>query len=74
MERDKAFLLGEDIGRGGAFKVTKFYEHFGEERVIDTVLRRSDYRRGNGSAVVGMRPVAEIQFADFITSGFNQRK
>ncbi len=76
MERDKnVFLLGEDIGAyGGAFKVTKgFYEHFGEERVIDTVLaEEAIIGAATGAAVVGMRPVAEIQFADFITSGFNQ--
>ena len=76
MERDKnVFLLGEDIGvYGGAFKVTKgFTEKFGEERVIDTVLaEEAIIGAATGAAVVGMRPVAEIQFADFITSGFNQ--
>ncbi|MBS4028880.1 MAG: alpha-ketoacid dehydrogenase subunit beta [Ignavibacteriales bacterium] len=76
MERDKnVFLLGEDIGAyGGAFKVTKgFHEHFGGERVIDTVLaEEAIIGAATGAAVVGMRPVAEIQFADFITSGFNQ--
>ena len=76
MERDKnVFLLGEDIGvYGGAFKVTKgFVEKFGEERVIDTVLaEEAIIGAATGAAVVGMRPVAEIQFADFITSGFNQ--
>ena len=76
MERDNnVFLLGEDIGvYGGAFKVTKgFVEKFGEERVLDTVLaEEAIIGAATGAAVVGMRPVAEIQFADFITSGFNQ--
>lgn len=76
MERDKeVFLLGEDIGvYGGAFKVTKgFLEKFGEERVIDTVLAEAAIiGAATGAAVVGMRPVAEMQFADFVTCGFNQ--
>jgi 2-oxoisovalerate dehydrogenase E1 component beta subunit len=76
MERDKTvFLLGEDIGiYGGAFKVTKgFIGQFGEERVIDTVLAESAIiGAATGAAVVGMRPVAEMQFADFVTCGFNQ--
>lgn len=76
MERDPSvFLLGEDIGAyGGAFKATKgFLEHFGEERVIDTPLSEAAIiGAATGAAVVGMRPVAEIQFADFVTCGFNQ--
>jgi 2-oxoisovalerate dehydrogenase E1 component beta subunit len=76
MEQDKSvFLMGEDIGMyGGAFKVTKgFIEQFGEERVIDTVLAESAIiGAATGAAVVGLRPVAEIQFADFVTCGFNQ--
>ncbi len=76
MERDKeVFLLGEDIGvYGGAFKVTKgFLEKFGEERVIDTVLAEAAIiGAATGAAIVGMRPVAEMQFADFVTCGFNQ--
>jgi pyruvate/2-oxoglutarate/acetoin dehydrogenase E1 component len=76
MERDKeVFLLGEDIGvYGGAFKVTKgFLEKFGEERVIDTVLAEAAIiGAATGAALVGMRPVAEMQFADFVTCGFNQ--
>lgn len=76
MERDASvFLLGEDIGKfGGAFKVTKgFLDHFGSERVIDTVLAETAILgAATGAAVVGMRPVAEMQFADFVTTGFSQ--
>ena len=76
MERDPTvFLLGEDIGRyGGAFKATRgFLDHFGEDRVIDTVLSEGAIiGAATGAAVVGMRPVAEMQFADFVTCGFNQ--
>ncbi|HUL42877.1 MAG TPA: alpha-ketoacid dehydrogenase subunit beta [Bacteroidota bacterium] len=76
MRRDKSvFLLGEDIGTyGGAFKVTKgFVEEFGEDRVIDTVLAEAAIiGAATGAAIVGMKPVAEMQFADFVTNGFNQ--
>jgi 2-oxoisovalerate dehydrogenase E1 component beta subunit len=76
MERDSTvFLLGEDIGAyGGAFKATKgFLQKFGEERVIDTPLSEAAIiGAAVGAAVVGMRPIAEIQFADFVTCGFNQ--
>ena len=76
MERDRSvFLLGEDIGvYGGAFKATKgFLQHFGEERVIDTVLAEAAIiGAATGAALVGMRPIAEMQFADFVTCGFNQ--
>lgn len=76
MERDPSvFLIGEDIGVfGGAFKVTKgFLKHFGEERVIDTVLAETAIiGAATGAAVVGMRPVAEIQFSDFVTTAFSQ--
>jgi 2-oxoisovalerate dehydrogenase E1 component beta subunit len=76
MRRDPSvFLLGEDIGAyGGAFKVTKgFLEEFGESRVLDTVLAESAIiGAAMGAAVVGMRPVAEMQFADFVSNGFNQ--
>ena len=75
MERDSSvFLLGEDIGEyGGAFKVTKgFLDHFGRDRVIDTVLAESAILgAATGAALVGMKPVAEMQFADFLTCGFN---
>ena len=76
MERDgSVFLLGEDIGAyGGAFKATKgFLERFGEERVIDTPLSEAAIvGAAIGAAVVGMRPIAEMQFADFVTGAFNQ--
>jgi len=76
MERDSSvFLLGEDIGPfGGAFKVTKgFLQHFGVNRVIDTVLAETAILgAATGAAVVGMRPIAEMQFADFVTTGFSQ--
>ncbi len=76
MEQDKSvFLLGEDIGPyGGAFKATKgFLDHFGSERVIDATLSEAAIiGAATGAAVVGMRPIAEMQFADFVTCGFNQ--
>lgn len=76
MERDESvFLIGEDIGAyGGAFKATKgFQKHFGEERVIDSVLSEAAIiGAAAGAAVVGMRPIVEIQFADFVSCGFNQ--
>ncbi len=76
MERDPSvFLLGEDIGvYGGAFKATKgFLEHFGGERVIDATLSEAAIvGAATGAAVVGMRPIAEMQFADFVTCAFNQ--
>lgn len=76
MERDPSvFLIGEDIGaHGGAFKMTKgFLQHFGPERVIDSTLSEAAIiGAATGAAVVGMRPIAEMQFADFVTCGFNQ--
>lgn len=76
MERDPSvFLIGEDIGAyGGAFKATKgFVQRFGEERVIDSVLSEAAIiGAAAGAAVVGMRPIVEIQFADFVSCGFNQ--
>ncbi len=76
MRKDSSvFLLGEDIGTyGGAFKVTKgFIEEFGADRVIDTVLGESAILgAASGAAIAGLKPVAEMQFADFVTDGFNQ--
>ncbi len=76
MKRDKTvFLLGEDIGLyGGAFKVTRgLYDEFGPHRVIDTPISESAIiGTAIGAAITGLRPVAEMQFADFITVGFNQ--
>jgi 2-oxoisovalerate dehydrogenase E1 component beta subunit len=76
MRRDPSvFCLGEDIGAfGGAFKVTGgFQDEFGPERVLDTPLAESAIiGTAVGAAVEGMRPVCEMQFADFIACGFDQ--
>src|ERR687885_143506 len=68
---DRVFVMGEDIGVfGGAFKVTDgFIGEFGPQRVMDTPLAESGMI---GAAVEGLRPVAEMQFADFISCGFDQ--
>ena len=75
MERDETvFLLGEDIGvYGGAFKVTDgLLARFGEERVIDTPLSETAIvGAAVGAAMMGLRPVAEMQFADFISCAFD---
>jgi 2-oxoisovalerate dehydrogenase E1 component beta subunit len=76
MRRDESvFCLGEDIGAfGGAFKVTDgFIEEFGADRVLDTPLAENMIVGASiGAAIEGMRPVAEMQFADFISCGFDQ--
>jgi 2-oxoisovalerate dehydrogenase E1 component beta subunit len=76
MERDeKVFVVGEDVGkRGGVFRATDgLYAQFGEERVIDAPLAESAIAGvGIGAAMYGMRPVAEMQFADFIMPAVNQ--
>ncbi len=76
MERDEnVFVMGEDVGvYGGAFKVTKgMLERFGELRVIDTPLSESAIvGAGTGAAINGLRPVLEMQFADFMACGFDQ--
>jgi len=76
MERDPSvFLLGEDIGAyGGAFKVTAgMLEKFGADRVIDTPISESAIvGAAVGAALMGMRPVVEMQFMDFIACGFDQ--
>src|SRR5918912_884854 len=72
---ESVFCLGEDIGAfGGAFKVTDgFIEEFGEDRVWDTPLAESAIiGTAVGAAIEGMRPVCEMQFADFISCGFDQ--
>ena len=72
---DSVFCLGEDIGVfGGAFKVTAgFHEEFGAERVLDMPLAENIIiGAAVGAAVEGMRPVCEMQFADFIACGFDQ--
>jgi 2-oxoisovalerate dehydrogenase E1 component beta subunit len=76
MRRDpKVFVLGEDVGPyGGAFGVTQgLAEEFGEMRVIDTPISESAIIGVSiGAALRGYRPVAEMQFADFISCGFDQ--
>src|SRR5688500_9373718 len=76
MRRDeRVFCIGEDIGVfGGAFKVTAgFHEEFGAERVLDTPLAENlIIGAAVGAAAEGMRPVCEMQFADFIACGFDQ--
>ncbi len=76
MERDpRVFLIGEDIGEyGGAFKLTEgFVERFGATRVIDTPIAESGIVGvATGAAMWGQRPVAEMQFIDFIANAFDQ--
>jgi len=76
MRRDpKVFVLGEDVGAyGGAFGVTQgLFDEFGELRVIDTPISESAIVGISiGAAMRGYRPVAEMQFADFISCGFDQ--
>jgi pyruvate/2-oxoglutarate/acetoin dehydrogenase E1 component len=75
MARDeRVFVLGEDVGvYGGAFKVTEGLQaRFGEERVLDTPISEiAILGSAIGASYMGMRPVAEIQFIDFIASGFD---
>jgi pyruvate/2-oxoglutarate/acetoin dehydrogenase E1 component len=76
MERDpNVLLIGEDIGvYGGAFKVTAgFLDKFGEKRVVDTPISESAIVGASiGAGLMGLRPVAEMQFSDFITCAFDQ--
>src|SRR6201987_6495690 len=72
---DRVLMMGEDIGTfGGAFKVTDgFIEEFGADRVMDTPLAEAAIiGTAIGAAGVGMRPVCEMQFSDFISCGFDQ--
>ena len=75
MRRDKrVFVIGEDVGvYGGAFKVTLgFQEEFGSWRVIDAPLSETAILGGaTGAAIMGMRPVAEMQFADFVSCAWD---
>jgi 2-oxoisovalerate dehydrogenase E1 component beta subunit len=75
MERDdRVFLMGEDIGvYGGAFKVTRgFLEHFGSDRVIDTPIAEGGFTgAAAGAAHMGLRPVVEMQFMDFISPAYD---
>jgi pyruvate/2-oxoglutarate/acetoin dehydrogenase E1 component len=76
MRRDEnVFVMGEDVADlGGAFKATEgLLEAFGEERVIDTPISEAlIVGAGIGAAVLGMRPVLEMQFGDFISCAFDQ--
>ena len=76
MRRDeRVFMLGEDIGAyGGAFKVTDgLLDEFGAERVVDTPISESAIvGAAAGAAMMGFRPVAEMQFIDFISCAFDQ--
>lgn len=75
MERDpRVVILGEDIGAyGGAFKATEgFLEKFGRGRVIDTPISEEGYTGvAIGAAYMGLRPIVEFQFIDFIANAFN---
>ncbi|HET7291074.1 MAG TPA: alpha-ketoacid dehydrogenase subunit beta [Vicinamibacteria bacterium] len=75
MDKDpRVFVIGEDVGTyGGAFRVTQgFLERFGRERVIDTPISESAIVGASiGAALMGMRPIAELQFIDFISCAFD---
>ncbi|MCA1728019.1 MAG: alpha-ketoacid dehydrogenase subunit beta [Actinobacteria bacterium] len=74
-EDESVFLMGEDVGvYGGAFGVSRgMVEEFGEERVVDTPISEAGFvGLCAGAALVGMRPIAEIQFSDFITHCMDQ--
>jgi 2-oxoisovalerate dehydrogenase E1 component beta subunit len=76
MRRDPTvFVIGEDVGTyGGAFRATAgFLDEFGEDRVVDTPVSESAIvGMSVGAAMNGMKPVAEMQFIDFLSCGFNQ--
>ena len=76
MDRDpRVFVIGEDVGTyGGAFRVTAgFLERYGETRVIDTPISEAAIIGASlGAALLGLRPIAEMQFIDFISCGFDQ--
>ncbi|GIV95442.1 MAG: 2-oxoisovalerate dehydrogenase subunit beta [Herpetosiphonaceae bacterium] len=72
---ERVYIIGEDVGkRGGVFRVTEgLVDKYGEMRVIDSPLAESIIVGSSiGAAMYGMRPIAEIQFADFIFPAFNQ--
>lgn len=72
---DSVFLMGEDVGvYGGAFGVSRgMVEEFGEERIVDTPLSEAGFTGlGVGAALVGMKPIIEVQFSDFITHCMDQ--
>lgn len=71
---ERVFVIGEDVGTyGGAFRVTQgFLEAFSEKRVIDTpISEQAILGAAIGAALMGMRPIAELQFIDFIGCGFD---
>lgn len=76
IERDpRVFLIGEDIGQyGGVFKLTNgFIDQFGPERIIDTPITEAGIiGAAAGAAMMGLRPIVEMQFIDFLSCGFNQ--
>ncbi len=76
MEQDeRVFLLGQDVGTyGGAFRVTAgFLDHFGPNRVIDTPISESGMvGAAIGASMIGLRPIVEMQFIDFISCAYNQ--
>src|SRR6185295_13690663 len=76
MEQDEqVFLLGQDVGTyGGAFRVTAgFLDHFGPKRVIDTPISESGMvGAAIGASMLGLRPIVEMQFIDFISCAYNQ--
>ncbi len=72
---ERVFITGEDVGpRGGVFRATVgLFDKYGPTRVIDSPLAElSIVAVGIGAALAGMRPICEIQFADFILPAFNQ--
>ncbi len=75
MKRDeRVFVLGEDVGGGGVFRATEgLRDEFGEDRCMDTPLAEAAIVGASiGASINGLLPVAEIQFADFIHSAFDQ--
>ncbi|HCG98864.1 MAG: pyruvate dehydrogenase [Candidatus Aquicultor primus] len=76
LERDPSvFMLGQDIGDyGGAFKVTEgFLDKFGPERIIEMPIAEQGFiGMAIGAALMGMRPIVEVQYADFISCGWDQ--
>jgi 2-oxoisovalerate dehydrogenase E1 component beta subunit len=71
---ETVFVIGEDVGAyGGAFKLTEgFIDHFGKERMVDTPISEAAIvGAACGAALLGMKPVAEFQFIDFISCGFD---
>ena len=74
-EDERVVLIGEDIGiMGGAFRATQgLWQRFGEDRVIDTPISEIAITGACiGMAISGMRPIAELQFADFISCAYDQ--